>query len=517
MILGTAHEEHAEAGETRPLLLSSTERAATSAPSEARSPTHRSRCSWPWTHVVGLVLCIAILADLGESMFMAPRMRLYESVICSEFFSQADPSLIGPDGTVPEKMCKVTPVQEQLATLLGWQSFIDSIPAILLPIPFCYLADKYGRKWIMALGLIGFTLSYAWAELVVASGLRLQYVLLSSVFYLIGGGPTTATTLLTTVVTDVVPPELRATVFLYRFCPTLVADLVVPPITAALMAKDVWIPLLLSVALQGFGALLVILTVPETLPILILENNLDERDNPRAEEPNGAPDKGQKLTQRLVDWTRDHIASFSFVTRHASIWSLVFTFLISKLGRQSSNVLFQYVSKRYDWSLGQAGLLISVQAAVSLALYMAILPAIATFVLSSFSVTSKDLLLAKGSIVLSVLGAVVITLSATPALMIIGVVLFTFGSGFAPSVRSLVTSLVEQHDVDGSSSDVGRLYALISAMEGIGSLVAAPGMAWAFRYGMSLGEEWLGLPFGLATALFALVLIIVFSVRIPEA
>lgn len=80
-----------------------------------------------------------------------------------------------------------------------------------------------------------------------------------------------------------------------------------------------------------------------------------------------------------------------------------------------------------------------------------------------------------------------------------------------------MTSLVEQQNADGSSSDVGRLYALISAMEGIGSLVAAPGMAWAFRYGMSLGgDEWLGLPFGVATALFALVLIIVFSVSIPE-
>ncbi|KAF3020670.1 hypothetical protein E8E14_013045 [Neopestalotiopsis sp. 37M] len=443
-------------------------------------------------------------------------MRLYESVICSEYFSQSNPSLIEPDGTIPEKICKATPVQEQLATLLGWQSFIDSIPAILLPIPFGYLADKYGRKWIMALGLIGFTLSYAWAEFVVASGLPLHYVLLSSMFYLIGGGPTTATTLLTTVVTDVVPPELRATVFLYRFCPTLVADLVVAPITAALMAIDLWIPLLLSVAIQGLGALLVVLTVPETLPISKVEDDIDERED-LSEDPSVAPDKQHNVARRWLEWILDHIASFSFVTQHAAIWSLVSTFLISKVGRQASNVLFQYASKRYGWSLGQAGLLISVQAIVNLALYMAILPAIATFVLAKFSATSKDLLLAKGSIILSVLGAVVCTLSATPALMIIGLVLFTLGSGFSPSVRSLVTSLVEQQNTDGSSSDVGRLYALISAMEGIGSLVAAPGMAWAFRYGMSLGgDEWLGLPFGVATALFALVLIIVFSVSIPE-
>lgn len=37
----------------------------------------------------------------------------------------------------------------------------------------------------------------------------LNYVWLSSLFFLVGGGPTTGTTLITTVVADVVPPELR--------------------------------------------------------------------------------------------------------------------------------------------------------------------------------------------------------------------------------------------------------------------------------------------------------------------
>lgn len=94
--------------------------------------------------------------------------------------------------------------------------------------------------------------------------------------------------------------------------------------------------------------------------------------------------------------------------------------------------------------------------------------------------------------------------------------MFTLGTGFPPTVRSLVTSLVEAKD-DGAASDIGRLYALISAMEGIGMLVAAPGMAWAFRYGISLGQEWTGLPFGFAAMLFALVSIIVFSIRLEDS
>lgn len=148
-------------------------------------------------------------------------------------------------------------------------------------------------------------------------------------------------------------PMYRATVFLYRFCPTLIADLVVPPIVAALMTKDVWIPLLLSVGISVFATLLAILFVPETLPISTLEEDSCETNSSLAQEPGGTITKKQKFTEKCRHWIRGHISAFSFVTRHASIWSLVFTFLISKIGRQSSNVIFQYVSKRYDWSLAQ--------------------------------------------------------------------------------------------------------------------------------------------------------------------
>lgn len=148
-------------------------------------------------------------------------------------------------------------------------------------------------------------------------------------------------------------PMYRATVFLYRFCPTLIADLVVPPIVAALMAKDVWIPLLLSLGISVFATLLAILFVPETLPISTLEEDGPEMDSSSAEEPGGTMTQKQNFTEKCGHWIRGHINAFSFVTRHASIWSLVFTFLISKIGRQSSNVIYQYVSKRYDWSLAQ--------------------------------------------------------------------------------------------------------------------------------------------------------------------
>ncbi|RBQ71532.1 hypothetical protein FVER53590_03151 [Fusarium verticillioides] len=476
--------------------------------------THRTRCSWPWIYVVLLCIVLAVISDVGESLYAAPRVRLFESVACTRHYLRHDPSLVDRDGSVPERLCKIDPVQDKVASVVGWQYFFDAIPAILLPIPYGYVADLRGRKWILVLALTGYTLS--WASTLFFVGvlhLPLNAVWLSSLFFIIGGGPTTGTTLLTTVVADVVPAEVRSTVFFYRFCTDLVADLIVPPITSMLMHKNTWIPLLLAVAFQGLSVILA-LGLPETLPVV--ESNRSREDangissdytiNEQAEIPS-------KSDGKWGSWLTRNKDSFDFVITDRALSALVFTFLISKVGRQATNILFQYVSKRYGWTLAQAGFLISLRAGVNIALFTVILPLVATYALVSWSATSRDLWIGKTSIILLVLGSLIIFLSETSVGMIIGLIISTLGSGFAPTMRSLATSLVESRHPN-ATSDIGRLYALISVAEGIGSLVAGPGMALAFRVGMSWGQVWLGLPFGFAAFLFALVSTIVFSVKI---
>lgn len=121
----------------------------------------KTRCQWPWLSVVALVIATAIVSDIGEDLYGAPRLRLFEAVICKRYYVEHDPSLIDPGGRVDERHCKVDGVQDSLAELLGWVYFSNSVPAILLPIPFGYLADKYGRKWILVMAMMGSTASYA--------------------------------------------------------------------------------------------------------------------------------------------------------------------------------------------------------------------------------------------------------------------------------------------------------------------------------------------------------------------
>jgi hypothetical protein len=208
----------------------------------------------------------------------------------------------------------------------------------------------------------------------------------------------------------------------------------------------------------------------------------------------------------------------------------------------------------------QAGLLLSLRAGVNIILFTIVLPFIATFVVSKLNppsgasvahsearTVSGDLSIARGSIILMIFGTSLLSISFTPSLMVIGksskmrptstltsfplskainslrsptnyshpptgLILYTLGTGFPLVVRSIITTLVVTNQTS-TTSDTGRLYAVISVMEGLGTLVAGPTMALAFRWGLRLGENWLGLPFAVATGLFVGIAPVVFVIR----
>ncbi|PMB70835.1 hypothetical protein BM221_003293 [Beauveria bassiana] len=316
-------------------------------------PHQSRRRAWPWIYVVAVLVCLAFVADMGETLFTAPRVRFLESVACSRYYAHHDPSRLDSGGSVPELLCKIDAVQTEVASVMGWQLFFDSIPAILLPIPYGYLADTRGRKWILIMGLTGYTLSLASIlYLIGVLGLPLRFTWFSSLFFLIGGGPTVATTMLTTMVADVVPTNLRSTVFFYRFCSDQLADLVVPPIAPMLMAKGTMHPLIVAVGLQLL-ALALALPLPETL------SSTDPKTSDgicTASPVPGVPQSSDTCRPRqdLASWLPRIKESFAFVLRDTTVACLVYTFFISKLGRQANGVLFQYASKRYGWSIAQA-------------------------------------------------------------------------------------------------------------------------------------------------------------------
>jgi MFS family permease len=178
------------------------------------------------------------------------------------------------------------------------------------------------------------------------------------------------------------------------------------------------------------------------------------------------------------------------VLRSLPILLLLVSFLIQPFTRQSVDLSIRYVSNRFHWKLREAGFLLSLRACINFVLLLALLPGLSRYLTKClhFSSTGKDLLLAQLSVVVLVIGSLLIAISPTIVLTIIGMVIFTLGNGTTALTRSLVTSLVDQEHV-------GRLYAAIGLVETLGSLTAGPTLAALYSLGLQLQGPWVGLPF----------------------
>jgi hypothetical protein len=84
--------------------------------SSPSSPTpaisHSNRSIWP-------LLLLLVLTNMAMKLYDLPLNRVIEKRLCDEHYTQHDPSALGPDGSIPEELCKIDEIQKQLAWLQG--------------------------------------------------------------------------------------------------------------------------------------------------------------------------------------------------------------------------------------------------------------------------------------------------------------------------------------------------------------------------------------------------------------
>ncbi|KAG9201214.1 hypothetical protein G6514_005943 [Epicoccum nigrum] len=465
----------------------------------------------PWVVMVVLAFALIAIIDMGAFLAEAPRTRVYEANICIRHYREIDPSVIGADGTIPEKLCKVDEVQQEMAMIFGWQEMFDAIPSIFLAIPFGVLADKVGRKWIFTASLMGLQLNSAWVlgicrwnfspqresqTMLTVPGyfkdLPLQLTWLSSAFYLIGGGPIVAAAIGITMISDIAPPEKRTTIFLYLTASVLLAEIVAPLMSARLMEIGDWYPLVLALIFQQCGVLLAVF-FPETLHLR------DQSRHNESAKPVQTKPKAHAFSPRQQ--IRHFQDAFQFLKSDRMLALVVFTFMANRLGRQGVTLLVRYASKRYNWEIKQAAYLLSFRAATNLAAVAIFLPLTNHVLLKYVRLPSHwaDLWIARGSIILTAISFLIIGLAGHPALLIIGLMVYNLGTGYNAAMRS-----VSIYVVGGQSSpDIGKLMSTIAIVESFGALVAGPLLNELFQWGMALGGVWLGLPFLAGMLVFA--------------
>lgn len=317
----------------------------------------------------------------------------------------------------------------------------------------------------------------------------------------------------------------------------LLAEVVAPSVASLLMVKSPWIPFVIGAVSMILAGILFVF-VPETLHSKDMKATQNDtqpfssstRDNsplirppPQPEsldepiEPLDNPGKSNN-SSIFASFTKDlKLSSHRFYHERTIFYSwpiliLLFTFLSHPLTIDAVDIIPQYVSKRFEWSLAETGYLVSLRALFNIFIFLVWLPWMSKALTSYNAVESiqhRDVLVARISCLFLVAGCALLAGNSI-WMVIVGLFIYTLGTGFSAVCRSLITTLVVK-------DHVARLYAAISIVEKIGDFILAPGLAWLFKAGLKLGGVWLGLPFMGSAAFCALTAAAMWCVDLSSA
>jgi hypothetical protein len=264
--------------------------------------------------------------------------------------------------------------------------------------------------------------------------------------------------------------------------------------------------------------------VPETLP---KSNNLSETGSEDDEADDDAPQTLRHRLMAALNHARHQIMHHSrFIFAERNIVCISIAFLTATVAMQSVQIMLQYVSKRFSWSMAkvqsilhslrlapsdqkQASFLISLKASMNLSALLLILPALSKALDRFLPPIRRDLRIALGCVLTIAAGHALMALAASPTVFAAGLSVAWLGGGFFPALRSVATALVDE-------AEIGLLGTTIALTQGIGTILSGPLMAGTFRFSMTLDGVWLGLPYMTATALVLIACWATLVIRVPR-
>ncbi|CBF69657.1 hypothetical protein AN6344.2 [Aspergillus nidulans FGSC A4] len=485
------------------------------------------------------LLAMVLAVEVGFVMAGGPMTRIYESIACREYFAQADPTKIGPDRQVPEELCKLKEVQSEIAAVTGYMEFFQGMLSVILAAPYGLLADRYGRKKTLCLGIPGFILNCVIMFVVMwfDDVFPLRATWASCLTFFFGGGPVVTIAVIFTMMADVTTEEERAVMFFRFGVASMAADFVSSAASSWLMTMNPWFPLILGWGIVIVGAFLALL-LPETKnavtprtfeqsPEMELDP-LSSTNEPKISsssekfvaDPVGDEEgldipflnrpKRRSFFASLATLSRSYLSPYAFIFRTKRVLLLLTAFLVYRLSRGSSWFLVQYISARYNWTIAQANLLISFKPALTIPLFLFIIPYISKHILRGMNSNMKDLTLARASIIFLAVGTLGIGLSPSIAMLIPSLIVQTSGSGFAYLARSLITTLVKREET-------ARLFTVIEVLQAVGNVIASLSITTVFQVGLDWGGAWVGLAWMMTSTAFCLVGVSIWMFELPPA
>lgn len=285
-----------------------------------------------------------------------------------------------------------------------------------------------------------------------------------------------------------------------------ISQLVGPLLASQLVPENPWVA-------YSAGTVIVALCLPM---FMVLPETIDLRAPKLSDAPEDHDDQSSQLNR--CDHAESEPSSnlrFSFLRQYIflknpSLLLLLSSFYLSTIGRYQMELLVQYISARYGQPLASAGLVLSLNAIISLILLMGIIPVTSSYLQNTLQVSSsvKDLWLSQVSIIFLTIGCFVMGTSSILPTMLVGDVIYVLGTGFTILVRSLVTVYVD-------TLHTARVFAIVSVIQTLGLFTGGPLLALLFDWGFTMGKEWTGLPFVGSGVLHILICLVMWSIRLP--
>lgn len=299
--------------------------------------------------VIAVSFTMVLLVDFAAFFLEAPQTSILEANICSRYYNgHTSSSFDGRD-------CRIGPVQMELATVNQMLNTFNRLPGLFVAIPFGILADRYGRRLVFVLVLVGAILQDFISKVVLwwPDLFAPRLIWLSSLATFVSGGDAVAGSMVYLVIADVAPPDQRANLFFFLTACSHVGEIVATPLSALLMSIwTPWIPYFLYTVLTLLGTMVPVMFLPETLRRDKSTSVVDHEEDASSQESDTGGDESSPGLTNGTALTPSHSKFLSRLRPLAkqNIVAVVLAFFVSALGRQSTSFLLQYIRQRFDWS-----------------------------------------------------------------------------------------------------------------------------------------------------------------------
>lgn len=275
----------------------------------------------------------------------------------------------------------------------------------------------------------------------------------------------------------------RSISFMRIHVTSMVGNLISPALASAMMSSTgPWPVMLLTFILYIIAAVSIVL-IPETLS--------------HRSDPSGDPESRHATFKSRALQGLNQLKDSLSIVRIRSIALILCICIVSlPVILCTFQFMVQFISKRYHIPLAETGYVQSLYGISHIVVVLLIIPFISALIvrpslprwLRVSDEKRRDLVLVRWSYAAYVAGPLILAVSPSLPVFVVGLVVMSLGSGSASFIKSIATSHVDPEHRS-------RLFTLMALVEMASSIWAMPALAGLFSLGMRLGGEWIGLPY----------------------